>query len=470
MLVEILKIKYPLIYILLIIGLLACQEKDVEPESQVLPEDSNELVALLESTEDNKLKLEAYWSLYKQNRTTNKELAFSYLNSQADLASTLGDELFLGKANFGFAIMSRENGDYVEAVDYYLTSISCFEKINETELAASALSNLGDIFASTGNYEYAEKFFHKAYQTHLNSGDLRRQVIATLNLGICNFSKKDPDFIRAESYFKKALELTGSIQDKQNYYFNRIYNQIGIIKYKQADYNAAIHNYQLSLEYVGAGDGIEEKQAIAYANIGEAYMDQGNYAEAERWLEKSLELSSYVTDNLVKVDIHNMTAKLYQVQGMHAEAVKYLEKAIEIADKDVINESLQETIDLVRVSYKFLQNSGKPVSVARYETALSVDGMQDSLEEELLEKANFKSLQAALGLSLELDNQIREKKAEVEQREFISNVALSLGILLIIAAILGFVYTINYRRTKKNRDEWKDVCLEVRDVLESIPN
>ncbi|MBL6446433.1 tetratricopeptide repeat protein [Fulvivirga sp. 29W222] len=470
MLVEILKIKYPLIYALLFISLLACEDKEVAPKPQPLPENSAELVTLLESTEDNSFKLEIYWALYKQSRATNEDLALSYLDKQADLAVELENDLLLGKANFGRALINSRNSDYVKAVDYYLTSISSFDKINEVKLAASALSNLGDIFATTGNYEYAEKFFYKAYQTHLNSGDPTRQIIATLNLGICNFFKKDPDFNKAERFFQKALELAGTIEDKQDYYFNRIYNQIGTVKYLQTDYKAAIHNYQLSLEYLGTGEKVEEKQAIAYANIGEAYMDQGNYSEAQRWLEKSLELSSYIKDNLVLVDIHNMTAELFQVQGDHQQATVYLEKAIDVADKDVINESLQETIDLIRVSYKFLQNSGKPVGVAKYETAFSIDGMQDSLEEELLEKANFKSLQAALGLSIELDNQIKEKKAEVEQRELISNIALSLGILLIIAAILGFIYTVNYRRTKRNRDEWKDVCLEVRDVLESIPN
>lgn len=457
--------------ILLSFVLLACTEKEnILPEIYNLPEGKKDLEAFVESASDDTQKLEAYWELYKLEKTTDLEKAITYLDEMNRLGEQLDDNLYQGKANYAFGLIAYKKGDFVGAVDKYLKAVDFFSEVENPSYSADAMNNIGAVFMETGNYDYAVKFLTEARKNYLITKDIPYLVMVDINLGISSFSKKDPDFASADKYFQRALERAGELNEKQDYYFNRIYNQIGIVKYKQADYNAAIHNYQLSLEYVGVGDGIEEKQAIAYANIGEAYMDQGNHAEAERWLEKSLELSSYVTDNLVKVDIHNMTAKLYQVQGMHTEAVKYLEKAIEIADKGVINKSLQETIDLVRVSYKFLQNSGKPVSVTRYETALSVDGMQDSLEEELLEKANFKSLQAALGLSLELDNQIREKKAEVEQREFISNVALSLGILLIIAAILGFVYTINYRRTKKNRDEWKDVCLEVRDVLESIPN
>lgn len=463
-------LKFLVICILLALGGMACQEKEeVVPEAQVLPEDVTELESLLSSDLSNEVRLEVYWKLYKESRDENPELAFSYLESQASLSTKIGHNLYLGKACFGQALLSKRNGEYIQAVDFYLASINAFEKINEVGLIASALSNLGDIFATTGNYEYAEKFFKKAYQTHLNTGDKARQVLTSLNLGICNFSKQEPDYVTANQYFQKALELTGSLDQEQDYYFNTIYNQLGTVKYKQADYNAAIHNYQLSLEYLGTGDGIEEKQAIAYANIGEAYMDQGNYTEAQRWMDKSFALSSHIRDNQVAVDVHNMMARLYQVQGEHEQAVVYLEKAIEVADKDVINEALQETIELTRLSYKFLQNSGKPVSVARYENALTVDGMQDALEEELVEKANFTSLQSALGLSIELDNQIKEKKAEIEQRELISNIALSLGILLIIAAIVGFIYTVNYIRTKRSRDEWRDVCLEVRNVLESIP-
>ncbi|UII34882.1 tetratricopeptide repeat protein [Fulvivirga ulvae] len=451
--------------------LLSCSEKEsVKPDNLELPTDKAGLEQVINSNNDDDQKLAAYWELYKIDRQSNFDQAKLYLEDISILANRTGNNLFQGRVSHANGLISYRDGDYVDAVAHYLEAIDFFASLDDPIYRADALNNIGVVFMETGNYEYAIKFLTKARENYLMAKNTRFLVMVDINLGISSFSKQDPDFEGANKYFQRALELTGGLGERQDYYFNRIYNQIGVVKYKLADYNAAIHNYQLSLEYIGIGEGVEEKQAIAYANIGEAYMDQGNHAEAERWLEKSLELSSHVQNNLVKVDIHNMTAKLYQVQGMHSEAVAYLEKAIEIADKDVINESLQETIDLIRVSYKFLQNSGKPVSVARYETAFSVDGMQDSLEEELLEKANFKSLQAALGLSLELDNQIREKKAEVEQRELISNIALSLGILLIIAAILGFVYTINYRRTKKNRDEWKDVCLEVRDVLESIPN
>ena len=458
-------------YLILFFAVVACSERDeITPVYSELPKDIGGLKELINSSDvSDTEKRAAYWELYQLTKQGDRELAKDYLNKVKELGEITGDYKSQGKAVQALGSFLREEGDYVSAVEHYLKSVELFENLDDPLYKADALNNLGVAFMETGNYEYATKFLDKANLIYSQKKDYPYVVKVNLNLGISYFSRQEPDYLMAEKHLQKALEITGSLIDKQDYYFNRIYNQIGVIKFQQADYAAAIHNYQLSLEYVGLGDDVKEKQSIAYANIGEAFMEQGNYTEAQRWLDKSMELSSNITYNKTLVDIHNMMAKLYQVQGEHEKAANYLEKAIAVADKDVINESLQETIDLLRVSYKFLQNSGKQVSAARYENAFAIDGQQDALEDELLQKANFKSLQAALGLSIELDNQIKEKKAEVEQREMISNIALSLGILLIIAAILGFVYTINYRRTKRDRDEWKDVCLEVRDVLESIP-
>lgn len=407
-----------------------CSTEITEPSPIKLPEDPQRLKELLAKEQDHKRKLEIYHALYKSYRQSDPLLAISYLSDQRDLASQIGDELTAGKACYNMGFIYDEVSNYISAVDAYLQAVNYFDKMGDTERVSIVLDNIGVVFMETGNYEYAKKFHEKTRSIHLEAGDERKLVISTLNLGICSYLQENADYKIADEFFSKAISIAEGLAERKNYYLNRIHNYRGAMYYKKGDYARAKATYLESIDFVDPTLDSDKLRYIAYGNVGEAEMGAGNYEAAHHWIKRALTFAQEGNmDANLLIRGYNIQGQLYQYQGKYKESIAALETAINLADDDVINEPLQETLRIIRLSYKALNHAGKAVSADRYDRILELDGKQDKLEKDLVENTNFQALQAALSLSIELDSQRKENKAEAEKKVIFIVIAILLALV-----------------------------------------
>ncbi|MBL6445401.1 tetratricopeptide repeat protein [Fulvivirga sp. 29W222] len=412
----------------------ACNTETAEPSATQLPDDPEQLKALLEGAQSAQVKLEAYSALHNIHRKTDPELAFFYLEKQWLLAKDVSNYLEAGKACYNMGLIKKNEGDFVKAVEFYLEAINNFEEVGDLTKMGSALNNLGVIFMETGNFEYAIKFYNNTKNIYEANQDVRRQILANYNLGICYFSQKEADYATAEKYLKDAERLAEGLAERKAYYLNKIYNYLGALYYKKGDYTKAKEAYLESVNFTEPAEESDQFQYIAYANVSEAEMGAGNYEAAHQWMEKALNIAQGANLKAeLMISGYNIQGQLYQHQGKYKESIEALEAAIALADDNIINEPLQETLRIIRLSYKGLNKLGKAVSADRYDHILELDGKQDRLEKDLVENTNFQALQAALGLSIELDNQRKENRAEVEEK------AVFIIITILLALIVGII-------------------------------
>ncbi|UII22874.1 tetratricopeptide repeat protein [Fulvivirga ligni] len=451
------------ISIVVFMSFLSC-ESEQEP-NVVLPENTTELEALLDQDLSVASKILVNNRLYKINRVDNPELALGYLEDERLLAESIEDYDVAGKALFNQGLIHLNKGDYIKSLDKYLQAVNYFETLKDNYKIATTFNEIGLVLMQSGNYEYAIHFLDEA-RGHLDpANNLLRQRLV-YNLAVCYYSKNTPDYIKSESLFDEALDNIKSLEEGQDYQRHAIYNELGAIKYSEQKYNEAISYYLKSLEFA---EGEPENLARGYANIGEAYISLNEYGKSKEWMDKSLALESNLDDKQVVVSIYNIMAKNFLSQGKYKEGDEYLEQAMAIANKEIINAPLQETLELTRETYKSLRQSSSAVMVSKYEHVMEIDAKQDALKREFADNTNYKALQTALSLSIDLNNEIKAKQAEVEQRELVSNIALVLGVLLIIGAFLIYTYMNNYRKEKKSKDKLEDVFVKVGDILEGIP-
>ena len=411
--------------------IVSCTNESAEPSVHGLPEDAGELESLLTSDIKEEAKLSVYNKLVDYYFDQDPDKAYGLLEEEKELAEKIDNHLETGKAAYNMALIHKKNLEYIGAVEHYLQAINAFEKIEDKERISIVLDNLGNVFAETGNYDYAEKFFIKSRLLYSGIDKSEKLVIANMNLGICKFSKSEPDYESAAKYFEESLHHTEKLSmQEQSYYLNRIYSQIGTMYYKNSSYKKAVTNYLLSLNYIDVTQHIQ--RSIAYANIGEVYLGEGLYKEAGEWISKAVDIAPKIDDSQTVSGIYNIYAKLLQQMGRHEESVNYLEKSIAQANTKIINEPLQESLGLIRQSYAALRQSDHEVSADQYENILLIDAEQDALEDEMVSKLNYKALQAALGLSVELDHQRKEKQAEVKLNSTYTYTIIGMILLLII--------------------------------------
>ena len=70
--------------------------------------------------------------------------------------------------------------------------------------------------------------------------------------------------------------------------------KIGEILVERGDYEQAIHQFQLGLQYL---EGIEHKEVVRiYNEIGRVYWNQGKLEKAQEWTEKAFDLAERLLD------------------------------------------------------------------------------------------------------------------------------------------------------------------------------
>ena len=122
--------------------------------------------------------------------------------------------------------------------------------------------------------------------------------------------------------------------------------RIGQILVERGDYEQAMHQFQLGLQYL---EGIEHKEvARIYNEIGRVYWSQGKLKEAQEWTEKAFDLAERLLDpdELARLLYH--AGIRYHRQGANRLAESHWLRSLEISE---------ETGDLV-MQARLYQNLG----------------------------------------------------------------------------------------------------------------
>ncbi len=100
----------------------------------------------------------------------------------------------------------------------------------------------------------------------------------------------------------------------------------------------------------GVGSPRAPVRAATLSNIGEVHRDQGRYAEALSYYERSLRLAEKLGDEPSQALTLTSIGVLHAGDGRYAEAMKLLDRALEIADRLGIGarDQIRRTRDQVR--------------------------------------------------------------------------------------------------------------------------
>jgi tetratricopeptide (TPR) repeat protein len=122
--------------------------------------------------------------------------------------------------------------------------------------------------------------------------------------------------------------------------------KIGQILVERGDYEQAMHQFQLGLQYL---EGTEHKEVVRiYNEIGRVYWHQRRLIEAQEWTEKAFDLAERLLDPDELARLLLFAGKRYFQQGENKLAEEHWLRSLEIS---------QETGDLVMQAHLY-QNLG----------------------------------------------------------------------------------------------------------------
>ncbi|HTJ50139.1 MAG TPA: transcriptional regulator [Cyclobacteriaceae bacterium] len=363
------------------------------------PQDTNRVDALIE--------------LSKEQENLNADSVLNTAQKALSLALKLDYNYGKAAAYNLMAYAYHKKGRLLKASEYLLNAMSINTLMRDTTALAYNNSNIGILYASSGQKEESIKYFKQAIVYFKSISDTNGVMIAMYNLAD-SYSSLNNDSL-ALAYHNSALKISDEIED------------------------------------------YEVKSAIL-CGIGNDYYKLGRLNEALKFEEKALQLESKSDDQSVRYEIQICLAKIFLALKSPAKALKAAETGVSLA------KSANDKILLVE-GYKQLFQAH--LTLKNFEKAflyhVQYSNLQDSLKDAdnaiAIEKLNYRSA-------------LERKESEIillqernEAEAFRKNVSI---IFLVVVLIIGFLLYNRYRLIveKKFQLKRKELDFYIKSLIE----
>lgn len=216
-------------------------------------------------------------------------------------------------------------GDYSSAVIHL---VSASQWANTAKIKANALNNLGMINKKNGDYAQAVSYYIEALKQYELTNDPANRARTLSNLGSLYIQKKD--YQKAEAAYEEAYDIAQQLNVADC--IGQALNGLGIVTGRLGDKRKAIALFEQSAAVHKAGNYMSEyaQQLISiadlYSELGENQKAEKNYFEAEKILITR-------NDHLSLSAVYNNISDYYIKNHQPQTAISYLEKAYQLSKK-----------------------------------------------------------------------------------------------------------------------------------------
>lgn len=218
------------------------------------------------------------------------------------------------EVNLGMAYYKLEN--YDQALLYLKECADVDKRTSNTEELAWDYNTMADVCKDAGHMDEALNYYEKGLKAIKKACGKDSEYTAIFLSDLGDAYKKTEDYEKALENYQQALKIQESNGSDQTWSYIRIARIYNALK----DYDAAKHFY-------GKASGSETADSytkgVAFYNMGQMYHERGEYSPALAALDKALEFVNQDGDNAyAESNVQNTLASVY------AESEDSLDKAI----------------------------------------------------------------------------------------------------------------------------------------------
>ena len=278
-----------------------------------------------------------------------------------------------------------DKGDIPKALEFYQNSMEIRVEIGDLSGVASTLNNLAYLYTKLEEYDMAIENFTESLEMSKELEDDRYVSLALNNLGYVY--QKQGDLVKSEKYHQESLAIRIKIDDLKGIAMSN--NMLGMVAKDNLEYNKALDFFKVSLKIYSDNNSVKGV-GTTLSNIGETYILKGNYLEADKCIQQSLDIA---TELGYPLDIQIAAEMLTEINKQKGDWKKALEM-LEIFT--VMKDSLQNIENNKLVIKQNLQNKyekQKALDDAAYEK-------QKALDDAAKEKQQILTVSITAGLGL----------------------------------------------------------------------
>ncbi|WP_372368061.1 tetratricopeptide repeat protein [Candidatus Uabimicrobium sp. HlEnr_7] len=156
---------------------------------------------------------------------------------------------------------------------------------------AMCVENIGIFFLHKGQWEKAKPKFEKSALIWEAAGMRKKQVVTLNSLGDCYWYQKEND--KALSYFYKSLTISENVFPDHE---AQTLNKLAKVFCFECDWEKAHQSLETSIA-IQTKLGVLLERCRTYTILGDLYLKQGNFTDAEVQYRSSYEIHSGLNDN-----------------------------------------------------------------------------------------------------------------------------------------------------------------------------
>lgn len=402
-------------------------------------------------------------------------------NKALAIRNAHGDGLGMARLYNKIGIVYQKEGDFSRAMEMQLNAMRLFESVNNDIGISYSLNNISILCQNMNRLDDAIKYQEQSIKIKEKIKD--RYGLAGSYVNLANIYLLKEDFPKAKDYYQKALVITRAIGDKE--YLSNSLNNLSRFYIKTKEHANALPFAKESYE-LRRLSGDTKGMVSSLINLGDIYTALNKFDSAEIVLTKAYDLGNGVASCRPEmITLFTSLSTLYENGKRYNKALEMQKYYADLKDS-MYTESQSQKFAELQTKFETLKKEQQITSLNKENAfnELEIKNQQLQIEKSLftltqnklaLSQANFlnannqleiqnqngiilkqqldstakvKSIQEMQKQSLIQNLEIKNRRLELTRRNII---IASLGILFLLAALLGFAL---YRRYK-----WKQEAL-----------
>ncbi len=304
-----------------------------------------------------------------------------------------------------------QKNQYEEAIKCWEKALEMGRDLQNDQVQAKSLMNIGTAYSVQKEWNKALKFFHQGLEIEKKLGDDASIAEALMKIGDMFFALDQWE--NARNYYRQSIE-TFSEDDGNK---ARILLNLGLALFHEGDWRESSKYYEESLMLFKKLEDIDGMSAVL-ANLGITARNLGNWEEAIRYYKQSLEIDKQRGDQAGAGTCLLDTGVALEILGKVKEAINYYQQSLTIFREVGDEKAIATCLLNIGNAFQILKKWNKALQF--YEQSLA-------LFKQLDDKSNISKCLTNVGIVLgklgDWDRAIREFHGSIKWFESVNDQA-----------------------------------------------
>ena len=307
-------------------------------------------------TADDTSKVKALTILGWSYLGNNPDLAIKYSEEGLKLAQKINYTRGIAKCYGNIGAIYNSQGNYNEALNYFLKTLKILEKSSESLNSleanwgkkgfAACSINIGSVLCNQGNYHKALEYIERAIKSYQELEDKKGIIACYNNVAAIYYYEKD--YINTLKYYKLCLTINEEIGEINE--ISRSYNNIGMAYNALGNNLVALEYYQKALNLFKES-GSKEEISTTLVNIAVLYIDIKKYNESIIQSTKGLDIAKEIGSLFLQRAYYKNLSNAYDSIHNFQKAYEYF-KLFKLINDSIYNKESTNQIAEMQTKYE----------------------------------------------------------------------------------------------------------------------